>query len=324
MARPLRIEYEGAFYHVTARGNERRRIFFSRTDYEKFLTNLREAALRFSVVVHCYVLMGNHYHLIVETPKANLSTFMHAIQSGYTTYFNRKKGRSGHLFQGRFKSILVDADAYLLELSRYIHMNPVRVNLAETPQAYPFSSYRAFVDPQQETFVFRDLILSMSHGHESYRRFVESALAEQAQNPSENIYGGMILGRKSFIKEVLRRLEDKDRKEVSHRRALHASAVDLDDIVARVAARFRISREAVRTSFPYRNYAVYLARKRTTLTNPQIGAYFGNVTFFSGGEDGQQAESTYERRPDNATDSAKTGRGAVHCQGLTPQFPSRC
>ena len=89
----------------------------------------------------------------------------------------------------------------------------------------------------------------------------------------------MILGRKSFIKEVLRRLEDKDRKEVSHRRALHASAVDLDDIVARVAARFRISREAVRTSFPYRNYAVYLARKHTTLTNPQIGAYFGNVTF---------------------------------------------
>jgi len=279
MARPLRIEYEGAFYHVTARGNERRRIFFSKTDYEKFLTNLREAALRFSVVVHCYVLMGNHYHLIVETPKANVSAFMHTIQSGYTTYFNKKKGRSGHLFQGRFKSILVDADAYLLQLSRYIHLNPVRVHLADTPQAYPFSSYRAFVDPRQETFLFRDLILSMSHGSEGYRRFVESALPEQPENPSQNIYGGMILGRKSFIKEALRRLGDTDRKEVSHRRALHASAVDVDDIVARVAARFRIPTEAVRTSFPYRNYAVYLARKLTTLTNPQIGAYFGNVTY---------------------------------------------
>ncbi len=91
MARPLRIEYEGAFYHITARGNEKRRVFLSKADYEKFLANLRTSAERFSVVIHCYVLMGNHYHLIVETPKANLSSFMHAIQSGYTTYFNIKE-----------------------------------------------------------------------------------------------------------------------------------------------------------------------------------------------------------------------------------------
>ncbi len=159
MARPLRIEYEGAFYHIAARGNERKKIFLSRADYEKFLANLKDAAARFSVVVHCYVLMGNHYHLIIETPKANLSSFMHAIQSGYTTYFNRKRSRSGHLFQGRFKSILVDRDAYLLELSRYIHLNPVRAHMTDAPGAYPFSSYPAFIDPRHETFIFRDLIL---------------------------------------------------------------------------------------------------------------------------------------------------------------------
>lgn len=124
MARPLRIECEGAFCHVAARGNEKKRIFLSKADYEKFLDNLKSAAARFSVIVHCYVLMGNRCHLIVETPKANLSVFMHAIQSGYTTYFNRKRDRSGHLFQGRFKSVLVDADSYLLELSRCIHLKP--------------------------------------------------------------------------------------------------------------------------------------------------------------------------------------------------------
>jgi len=122
MARPLRIEYEGAFYDIVARGNEGKKVFLSKSDYEKFLANLQMSAVRFSVLVHCYALMGNHYHLIVETPKANVSSFMHAIQSGYTTYFNKKRGRSGHLFQGRYKSILVDKDAYLID--RRIHLTP--------------------------------------------------------------------------------------------------------------------------------------------------------------------------------------------------------
>ena len=215
MARPLRIEYEGAFYHVTARGNERKSIFLSRADYEKFLTNLKDAALRFSVVVHCFVLMGNHYHLLVETPKANLSAFMHALQSGYTTYFNKKRSRSGHLFQGRFKSILVDKDSYLLELSRYIHLNPVRAHLVDRPEGYPYSSYRAYIDPGEKTFVSRELILGMATGPENYRRYVESALTEELPNPSKNIYGGMILGSKGFIKETIGRLKDADRPEVS-------------------------------------------------------------------------------------------------------------
>jgi putative transposase len=278
MARPLRIEYEGAFFHVTARGNERKNIFISKADYEKFLANLKEASERFSVVLHGYVLMKNHYHLIVETPNANLSAFMHAVQSGYTTYFNRKRNRSGHLFQGRFKSILVDKDAYLLELSRYIHLNPVRAHAADTPEAYLYSSYRAFIDPRETTFIHRDLLLAMTHGPEGYRRFVESALSEGPVHPLKEIYGGMILGRKTFIKEVMERLKDTQRKEISHRRELHAGTVDLDDIAAHVAARFEISRETILISSPYRAYAVYLARKLTALSNPEIGAYFG-ITF---------------------------------------------
>ncbi len=120
----------------------------------------------------------------------------------------------------------------------------------------------------------------MSHGPENYRRFVESGLGE-LESPLKDVYGGMILGKKSFIKEVLQNLKNADKKETSSRRSLRASAIDLDDVVALVAARFKIPTETALTSSPYRNYAVYLARKHTALSNPQIGAYFGNVTYSS-------------------------------------------
>ena len=126
MARPLRIEYEGAFYHVTTRGNEQKKIFFSNSDYEKFKHYLKKSQEKYGYLLHCFVLMTNHYHLLIETPKPNLNRVMHYINSSYTNYINIKRKRSGHLFQGRYKAILIDRDNYLLELSRYIHLNPVR------------------------------------------------------------------------------------------------------------------------------------------------------------------------------------------------------
>jgi len=274
MARPLRIEYEGAFYHVTARGNDRKLLFLSKSDYEKFLANLKEVSLRFSVPIHCYVLMGTHYHLLIETPRANLSAFMHAIQSGYTAYFNKKRNRSGHLFQGRYKSLLVDKDAYLLELSRYVHLNPVAAHITDKPEDYAYSSYRAYLTPQEESFVHRDLILAMSKGH--YRSFVESA--GQLDDPFKNAYGGMIIGKKRFISNTLALLEDTSRKETSQRRLLRKTA-DIDDILSFLAARFRITRQAVLSTLPYRNYAVYLAKRHTPLSNPELGTIFGKITY---------------------------------------------
>ena len=126
LARPLRIQYPGAFYHVTSRGNERKAIFKNKRDREKFLSYLESASERYDAVIHTYCLMDNHYHLILETPRSNLSQILHHINGAYTTYFNVKRGRSGHLFQGRYKAILVEKDAYCQELSRYIHLNPVR------------------------------------------------------------------------------------------------------------------------------------------------------------------------------------------------------
>ena len=128
MGRPLRIEYPGALYHITSRGNERKKIFLEDADKIKFLEILEDYHNRFNILIHSYILMDNHYHLVVETPKGNLTKIMHGVNGRYTGSFNRKYRRSGHLFQGRYKGILVDKDAYLVQLSRYVHLNPVRAN----------------------------------------------------------------------------------------------------------------------------------------------------------------------------------------------------
>ena len=125
MARPLRIQYPGAFYHVTTRGNEQKGIFRSARDRQKFLEYLESATTRYGARIHVYCLMSNHYHLLVETPEGNLSRIMSQVNGAYTTYFNTKRRRFGHLVQGRYKAILVEKEEYAEELSRYIHLNPV-------------------------------------------------------------------------------------------------------------------------------------------------------------------------------------------------------
>ena len=141
MARPLRIEFPNAFYHVTSLGNERKTVFRNNRDRERFLSYLESAHERYGAILHVYCLMDNHYHLLLETPRGNLSQSLHHINGAYTTYFNIKHRRSGHLFQGRFKAILVEKDSYSGELSRYIHLNPVRAGLVKNPLRYGWSSY---------------------------------------------------------------------------------------------------------------------------------------------------------------------------------------
>ena len=141
MARPLRLEFAGALYHITSRGNERKAIYIEDSDFELFLSLLDSVCAPYNWVVHAYCLMTNHYHLLLETPDANLSKGMRQLNGTYTQAFNRKHQRVGHLFQGRYKGILVDKDAYLLELSRYIVLNPVRARMVSTPDYWPWSSW---------------------------------------------------------------------------------------------------------------------------------------------------------------------------------------
>lgn len=143
MARPLRIEFEGAFYHVMAHGNARQDIFLDDAGRQRFIGNLGRVAQRFDWAVWAWCLMGNHYHLLTETRQPTLSTGMREVNGVYTQAFNRHHRRVGHVLQGRYKSILVDQDAYLLELARYIVLNPVRAGFVPSAGEFAWSSYRA-------------------------------------------------------------------------------------------------------------------------------------------------------------------------------------
>ena len=145
MTRPLRIEFAGALYHITSRGDRRETIYEDDADREAFLSVLAEVVERQNWVCHAYCLMGNHYHLVVETVEGNLSQGMRQLNGVYTQASNRRHQRTGHLFQERFKGVLVDKDAYLLELSRYVVLNPVRAGMVERPEQWPWSSHRAMM-----------------------------------------------------------------------------------------------------------------------------------------------------------------------------------
>ncbi len=143
MARPIRLEFAGAIYHVTSRGNRREDIYDSDADRERFITILGDVGQRFNWVCHAYCLMSNHYHLLIETPDANLSKGMRQLNGVYTQAFNRASGRVGHVFQGRYKAIMVEKQSYLMELARYIVLNPVRANMVRSADQWRWSSYRA-------------------------------------------------------------------------------------------------------------------------------------------------------------------------------------
>ncbi len=145
MSRPLRIEFPGALYHVTSRGNRREDIFADDTDRARLLAVVAQGSMRFDAKLLAYCLMGNHYHFVMHTRQGNLSALMRHINGGYTQAFNRRHGKVGHLFQGRFKAILADREAYLLEVCRYVDLNPVRAQMVAGPGDWPWSSYRAHV-----------------------------------------------------------------------------------------------------------------------------------------------------------------------------------
>jgi len=287
MARPLRIEYEGAIYHVTARGNERAKIFFSKKDYEKFKEYIAAGRNRFGLILHAYVLMTNHYHLIVETPEKNLNKIMHFINGSYTTYLNIKRKRTGHLFQGRYKAILVDKESYLLELSRYLHLNPVRANMSRKPEEYLHSSYRSYVTASPESIVSPDTVLGMlsakrNEAARRYRDFVESAMGEESVNPLRKVYGGVILGSRQFIRDALERIKFERVKssEVSYRKAMR-SALGLEEIISACCEHFGVTREEMTRNrrSESRKACVYLIKRHTCASNPEIGQLFGSLTY---------------------------------------------
>ena len=208
MARQLRISYPGASYHITSRGNERKDIFKSPKDRQRFLSYLGSASIRYGALIHSYCLMDNHYHLLIETPVGNLSQIMQHINGGYAAYFNVKHHRSGHLFQGRYRAIVVDVDEYAQQLSRYIHLNPVRAGIVDKPERYPWSSYLYFIgNKKAPEWLVMDFILSyfgkkVSEAKKGYREFVDAMLGQKYSSPLDDVVNSTILGCVHFVKEI--------------------------------------------------------------------------------------------------------------------------
>jgi putative transposase len=276
MARQLRIEYPGAFYHVTARGNEKQRIFYTPEDKSRFLEFLSRAHERFGIHFHAFCLMENHYHLFIETPEANLSRTMHFINTAYTIYLNKQHERVGHLFQGRFKAILVEADIYARELIRYIHMNPVRAGIVSKPEEYIWSSHREYMNLRKPSdwmvtsftlMLFSDFVETARY---KYLEFINDPVNKPIQNPLINEHGKYlpILGSKEFILAInnkfgLNHGQIPDRELPTLRQIRHKPS--LERIVAEVNKTVRGNKTLVR------NVAIFIAHKNADYKLGDIG-----------------------------------------------------
>jgi len=227
MARPLRIQYENAYYHVTCRGNARQGIFANDQDRSAFLDLLNRSRQIYQVQVLAYVLMRNHFHLVVKTPLGNLKEFMRHFNISYTSYFNRRHKRVGHLYQGRYKAFLIDADSYLQEVTRYLHLNPIRVKgkadlvvkeKKRDLERYWWSSYVYYVGRRKgNSFLASEEILgdfggNTSRGRRNYRRFVEEGLEGEIESPLQKGRGHGIVGDEDFMEGVRGRFLKRIRK----------------------------------------------------------------------------------------------------------------
>ena len=286
MARLLRIEYPGAFYHVMHRGNAGSDIFKSVRDREKFLEYVGKAVARYEIKIHTYCLMTNHYHFLIETLHPNLSQAIKWINVGYVAYFNRKRRRSGHLFQGRFKAVLIDADEYLKHLSRYIHLNPIRAAMVEHSKDYPWSSYPVFGGyAKAPDWLETHWLLSLFGANQKkakgrYRDFVESVQNDKIENPSKDIINGAILGGADFVNWIKQNFlsKDSDIKEKPQLKRLKPRLTP-EDLMPAICHEFTCTREVILRKGKKKNFArdvaIYLSREMTGESGVALGRYFG-------------------------------------------------
>lgn len=236
MARPLRIEYPGAVYHITARGNARAKIYTDAADRVAFLAILGAVIRKYHWLCHAYCLMDNHYHLLVETPEGNLSRGMRQLNGVYTQGFNRRHRRPGHVFQGRFKGILVDKDHYLLELARYVVLNPVRAGTVDRPGAWPWSSYAETAGLRSAVgFLTMDWVLGCLGSKRGttrtrYRQFVAEGMGRKS--PWQHLVGQVLLGEQTFVQRFKARVGETAQIKEIPRQQRYAARPSLTEIFA--------------------------------------------------------------------------------------------
>ncbi|MFB1490710.1 MULTISPECIES: transposase [unclassified Thiocapsa] len=264
MARPLRLEFAGALYHVTSRGDGREDIVRDVGDRQMFFDVLAGVWERFNWVIHADCLMTNHCHLLVETPDGNLARGMRELNGVYTQRFNRVHQRVGHVFQGRYKAILIQKEAYLLEVARYVVLNPVRARMVRSPEDYPWSSYRAMIgeDAAPEWLETRAILSAFGRTEADavagYRSFV--AAGKGQRSPWESVKQQVFLGSEAFVEAMQRKIpQDRDLREVpqAKRRPVPRALPDYERAHAD------------------RNEAIKAAYAGGGYTMQEIGDYFG-------------------------------------------------
>lgn len=272
MARRPRIFAAGLLYHVIVRGNQRQKTFFSDRDYQAYLERLAKYRERYGVGVYAYCLMPNHVHLLLGCSDTPLSRFMQGLQQSFTQYFNRAHRKVGHLFQGRYKAIVCDRDEYLLELVRYIHLNPVRSKLVGRPEEWRYSGHGVYLRGKPTGVMDPQPVFKLLGGPKAYRRFVLDGLGQGHREDYYRVEDQRFLGAEEFVKKVQEEVEGKNVRVVKR---------SLSGVVEKVARRAKVSVEALRG--PDRSWAVsrvrglvvYLLVRRLGFRVKEVGQYLG-------------------------------------------------
>jgi putative transposase len=286
MARPLRIEYEGAYYHVLSRGNKQEAIFLDDNDRQTFLKTIARMSERFDVTIIAYVLMGNHYHLLIRTNRANLSKSMQWLGTTYTTIFNLRNFQVGHLFQGRFKSILVENEAYLLQLSYYIHRNPLRAGIVQRLIDYPWSSYPAYAyDRRSPDWLKTDLLLPQfgpkNTRRNAYREKVQQ-YADEKKKIWEDIRHGVIFGSQAFLDRIKKDyLSREDQADIPVLNNI-VNDTDINEVMKAASAilnidlrRLKNTRRISKSDMINRDMLLYHLWQSGRFSNSEIGSQVG-------------------------------------------------
>jgi len=263
MTRPLRLEFSGALYHVTSRGDDRKKIYFEDADFELFLNTLGDVCEQYNWVIHAYCLMTNHYHLLIETPDGNLSKGMRQLNGVFTQAINRKHARVGHLFQGRYKSILVDKDAYLLELCRYIVLNPVRARMVESPAEWGWSSWHSMVgNMTPPVWLATDFVLSLFDRNRAsaIKEYIEFVADGEGVSIWDNLQHQIFLGGDDFIEK--------------YQGMQHTLPGNLREIPLKQRRKPVLSLAQYQQQSSTRDEAIFLAYKSGGYTLKQVGDHF--------------------------------------------------
>jgi len=289
MARPLRIEMADGIYHVTSRGLERRKIVREDADRERWLDLLDSVCTRRDWRVFSWALMDNHFHLHLRTPHADLSAGMHDLNSGYASYFNRQCDRRGPLYQGRFKGILVEDEGHAWELSRYVHLNPVRAKLVTDPARYRWSSCRHYFDSRGRPDwlaweeVLREHGGTVRTARRRYREYLAAGVASPPASPLKDAVAGTVLGSPGFVATVREWLEDRlvREEEIPSAREL-AGRCSVAEVERAVAGAYGVAVPDLRrrrrgAGNEARLAAIYLSRRLTGLGVRELGGHFGGV-----------------------------------------------